>query len=225
MKKILDWILPTPCVICLKLGAPFCVGCKTSFVTSSLRFEILGVPGFAISTYSAEAAVIVNSVKEKGVTSLIPYLAELIVPHWPEEFLHPVLVPIPSSPSNAKKRGFAHTSLMARALARRVAGASTRELLKSSRVRIDQVGLSPVDRAKNLEGAFRADLRGFLDGARPVVLVDDVLTSGATMAEALDCLRANGVEVAGFCVFARAGAHQPSVYKGRRPHAAQSKME
>jgi predicted amidophosphoribosyltransferase len=151
--------------------------------------------------------VIVNSVKEKGVTSLIPYLAELIVPHLPRELLKPLLVPIPSSPSNTKKRGFSHTSIMARALARRAAGAGYRELLKSSRVRLDQVGLSPSGRVKNLEGAFRADLRGFHDRARPVVLVDDVLTSGATMAEAIACLRANGVEVGGFCVFARAGAH------------------
>lgn len=207
MKKILDWILPTPCVICLKLGAPFCVGCQQSFVTTSIVFEILGVPGFAISTYSAEAAVIVNSVKEKGVTSLIPYFAELIVPHWPQELLKPLLVPVPSSPSNTKKRGFSHTSIMARALARRLPGASYRELLKSARVRLDQVGLNPSGRLKNLDGAFSADLRGFHDRARPIVLVDDVLTSGATMAEAIASLRANGVEVAGFCVFARAGAH------------------
>jgi predicted amidophosphoribosyltransferase len=138
---------------------------------------------------------------------LIPYLADLIVPHWPGELLKPILVPIPSSPANTKKRGFSHTSIMARALARRVAGASSRELLKSARVRLDQVGLSPSDRVKNLEGAFRADLRGFQDRVRPVVLVDDVLTSGASVAEAIACLRASGVEVAGFFVFARAGGH------------------
>ncbi len=207
MKKILDWVLPTPCVVCLKLGAPICVTCQQSFVTSSLGFEILGVPGFAISTYNTEAAVMVNSVKEKGITSLIPYLAELIVPHWPQELIRPILVPIPSSPSNTKKRGFSHTSILSRALARRLPGAGYRELLKSARVRLDQVGLSSGDRVKNLEGAFRADLRGFHDRVTPFVLVDDVLTSGATMAEAMACLRANGVEVAGFCVFARAGAH------------------
>lgn len=207
MKKILDWVLPTPCVVCLKLGAPICVTCQQSFVTSSLGFEILGVAGFAISTYNTEAAVMVNSVKEKGITSLIPYLAELMVPHWPQELIRPILVPIPSSPSNTKKRGFSHTSIMARALARRLPGAGYRVLLKSARVRLDQVGLSSGDRAKNLEGAFRADLRGFHNRARPIVLVDDVLTSGATMTEAIACLRANGVEVAGFCVFARAGAH------------------
>ena len=207
MKKILDWVLPTPCVVCLKLGSPLCAGCQKSFITTSIGLEILGVTGFAISTYSTEAAVIVNSVKEKGITSLIPYLADLIVPHWPQELHKPVLVPIPSSPSNTKKRGFSHTSIMARSLARRVVGASSRELLKSARVRLDQVGLSPSDRVKNLEGAFRADVRGFQGRARPVVLVDDVLTSGATMAEAIACLRASGVEVAGFCVFARAGGH------------------
>jgi predicted amidophosphoribosyltransferase len=207
MKRLLDWLLPTPCVVCLKLGAPLCVGCQKGFVTGSLRFEIAGVTGFAISSYSKEAAVIVNSVKEKGITSLIPYLADLIVPHWPQELHRPILVPIPSSPSNTKKRGFSHTSIMAKALARRVVGSSSRKFLKSARVRLDQVGLSPSDRVKNLEGAFRADLGGFHDLARPVVLVDDVLTSGATMAEAIACLRASGVEVAGFCVFARAGAH------------------
>jgi ComF family protein len=207
VKKILDWVLPTPCVVCLKLGSPLCAGCQKSFVTSRLRFDITGVTGFAISSYSAEAAVIVNSIKEKGITSLIPYLADLVVPHWPQDLHKPVLVPIPSSPANTKKRGFSHTSIMARALARRVVDASSRELLKSARVRLDQVGLSPSDRVKNLEGAFRADLRGFHDRVRPVVLVDDVLTSGSTMAEAMACLRASGVEVAGFCVFARAGGH------------------
>lgn len=207
MKKIIDWVLPTPCVVCLKLGAPLCSDCQKSFVTTRLRFEILGVPGFAISTYNKEAAVMVNSVKEKGITSLIPHLADLLLPHWPQELIRPILVPTPSSPSNTKKRGFSHTSKMARALARRLPGASYRELLKSARVRLDQVGLNPSGRLKNLEGAFRADLRGFHDRARPIVLVDDVLTSGATMAEAIASLRANGVEVAGFFVFARAGAH------------------
>lgn len=225
MKKILNLVFPTPCVLSVKLGAPLCVSCQQSFMTHKIGFEILGVSGFAISQYSSDAAVIVNSVKEKGITSLIPFVAELIATHWPAEFLKAILVPIPSSPSNTKKRGFSHTSIMARALARRVPGAGYRELLKSARVRLDQVGLSPNERIKNLEGAFRADLRGFHDRARPVVLVDDVLTSGATMAEAIACLRANGVEVAGFCVFARAGAHEPSVYKGRRPHGSQSKIE
>lgn len=176
-------------------------------MTTSHKVEIVGVPGFAVASYSSEAALIVNSVKEKGITSLIPYLAELIVPHWPQELLEPILVPLPSSPANTKKRGFSHTSIMAKALARRVSKASYRELLKSSRLRLDQVGLTSSERVKNLEGAFRADLRGFHDRARPVVLVDDVLTSGASMAEAITCLRASGVEVAGFCVFARAGAH------------------
>lgn len=207
MKNILDWVLPTPCVICLKLGAPFCSGCQESFVSKQLRFEIKDVPGFAISEYNSEAAVIVNSVKEKGITSLIPYLAELIVPLWPQELLEPILVPVPSSPSNTQKRGFSHTAIMAKALARRLPGASYRELLKSSRVRLDQVGLSSRERATNLDGAFRAELRGFHDGTRPIVLVDDVLTSGATMAEAVACLKAKGVEVASFCIFARAGVH------------------
>ena len=58
-----------------------------------------------------------------------------------------------------------------------------------------------------------------------VVLVDDVLTSGATLTEAITCLRTSGLEVACFFVFSRAGELKPSVYKGERYTSTQSKME
>lgn len=87
------------------------------------------------------------------------------------------------------------------------------------------MGLSPGQRVENMQGAFRADLRGFHPNGRPLMLIDDVLTSGATMTEAITCLRASGLEVASFFVFARAGELKPSVYKGERDTSTQSKME
>ena len=225
MFNLLNVLLPTPCVICSKLGAPLCKKCSDNFQLNFRQIELSEVSGFAISDYSTEAASIINNLKEKGITSLTPSIATFAKAFWPEELKDAILVPIPSSPSNSKKRGYSHTSLIAKALARQLPGLRTRELLRSRAKRLDQVGLSPGQRIENMQGAFRADLRGFHPNGRPLMLIDDVLTSGATMTEAITCLRVSGLEVASFFVFARAGELKPSVYKGERDTSTQSKME
>ena len=225
MFNLLNVLLPTLCVICSKLGAPLCRSCSENFQLNFRQIELSEVSGFAISDYSTEAASIINNLKEKGITSLTPSIATFAKAFWPEELKDAILVPVPSSLSNSKKRGFSHTSLIAKALARQLPGLRTRELLRSRAKRLDQVGLSPGQRIENMQGAFRADLRGFHPNGRPLMLIDDVLTSGATMTEAITCLRASRLEVASFFVFARAGEPKPSVYKGERDTSTQSKME
>ena len=183
------------------------MSCLSNFETRYMTITLDEVSGFSICDYNPHAALIVNNLKEKGLTSLTPYLAKLAIQHWPSELNDAILVPVPSTLANAKKRGFSHTALLAKALARRIPNGSYREILKSAKPREDQVGLSPTERIQNMKEAFRADLRGFDAKGRPLVLVDDVLTSGATMAEAITCLEAAGLEIASFFVFSRAGGH------------------
>ena len=225
MLKLLDIILPTPCVICSKLGAPLCRQCSDNFALNFRLIQLSGVTGFAVSDYTSEAALIINSLKEKGITSLSPYIAKFAKQFWAEELNDAILVPVPSSLLNSKKRGFSHTDLIAKALTRQLPRLRTRGLLRSTSRRLDQVGLSPNQRIQNMQGAFRPEIRGFYAKGRPLVLVDDVLTSGATMAEAITCLQGVGLEVAGFFVFAKAGEAKPSVYKGERDSLTQSKIE
>ena len=78
--------------------------------------------------------------------------------------------------------------------------------LRHVRPLADQAGLGQVARARNLEGAMqvRGGWRGRLHG-RPVWLVDDVVTSGATLLEAARALRVAGaVVVGGICLAATA---------------------
>lgn len=225
MFNLLDVVLPTPCVICSKLGAPLCKQCSDNFQLHFSQMELSGVSGIALCDYSPEAALVINNLKEKGITSLAPFIAMFAKRNWPQELRRAILVPVPSSPANSKKRGFSHTALISKAIARQIPGIRTRELLRSQGKRLDQVGLSPKQRFENLTGAFRAQTRGFHTPNRPIVLVDDVITSGATMSEAIRCLRVCGLEVTGFFVFARAGGLKPSVYKGERDTSSQSKIE
>lgn len=192
-----------------------CLKCKDGFPTLFNSIEVSKVTGFCVSEYTTNASLIVNAIKEKGLTSLISSVADLVVAHWPNELQQPVLVPLPSSPANNKKRGFSHTVMMSRALSRKLPSATYRELIKSAGPRQDQVGLAASQRVINMEGAFKVELRGFRPAQSPIVLIDDVLTSGASMAAAIQTMAAAGLNVSGFCVFARAGTKY-SLFTGEK---------
>jgi predicted amidophosphoribosyltransferase len=100
------------------------------------------------------------------------------------------LVPIPSAKSAERRRGQDPVLRMARVAAARLRRTGVRaEVLRALRHRrevSDQVGLSLAERARNLAGAMAvtaAGQRALAVGPRVVVLLDDVCTSGATLAE------------------------------------------
>lgn len=116
-----------------------------------------------------------------------------------------LLVPIPSRPDRRRARGADVIEDLARSCANllRGVGADARVVacLRSVRPVRDQAGLSAAARTENVRGAFgtRRQPRGTL------VVVDDVVTTGATLTEAVRALRAVGSGVAGAAVV----AHRP----------------
>lgn len=111
-----------------------------------------------------------------------------------------LLVPAPSARSAVRGRGHDH----AVRLLRRAAATARREgahvrcapVLQLTRRTRDQSGLDRVDRGENLRGALRVAPRGVpLVRGRVVVVVDDLLTTGATLAEAARALRSAGARV------------------------------
>ncbi|GAA1736847.1 hypothetical protein GCM10009710_16430 [Aeromicrobium alkaliterrae] len=128
------------------------------------------------------------------------------------------LVPVPTAPSQVRRRGADPVRLLAERAAQRLtevgADAVAHPLLRRVRRTRDQVGLAAADRRANVAGAFAAE-RDALDacvrvGVREVVVVDDVLTSGASAREALRALRSAGVRPAGVVVV----AHTPVPVRG-----------
>ena len=109
-----------------------------------------------------------------------------------------VLVPVPSSPASVRARGHDHARRLT-AVAGRAVGAPTAAVLVQARDVQDQAGLDTAARSANLTGALRARRR--LDGL-DVVVVDDVVTTGATLADAARALTAAGARVRGAAVVA-----------------------
>jgi predicted amidophosphoribosyltransferase len=93
---------------------------------------------------------------------------------------------VPARRSDIKRRGFDHARAIAESLAGRM-GLGHRELLFRVGSQQDQAGLSRAQRATNLAGAFEADRVDV-----PVMVVDDLLTTGATMEACARALRGAG---------------------------------
>lgn len=110
------------------------------------------------------------------------------------------LVPVPTSWSARWRRGDDLVLSLARATAARldVVGhrATVHPVLRRTRRTADQAGLGADDRARNLRGAFSLDRRRLPPGT-PIVLVDDVVTTGSTLAEAFRALAVRGWSVHG----------------------------
>jgi predicted amidophosphoribosyltransferase len=119
------------------------------------------------------------------------------------------LVPVPSAAAVVRQRGFDATWALARLTARRLRGShrvSAQRLLEQRRRVADQSGLDANQRAANLQQAFR--LRG-AGGAGPVVLVDDIVTTGSSLTEAARALRRAGFEVLGAATIAATVRRRP----------------
>ncbi|NHC43729.1 ComF family protein [Motilibacter sp. K478] len=111
-----------------------------------------------------------------------------------------LLVPVPSAPAAVRRRGRDPVRVLARraaAVARQEGhGARVAPVLRLRRRVADSAGLGAADRALNLSGACAVPPRlAVLVRGADVVVVDDVITTGATLAEAARALRAEGARV------------------------------
>jgi len=168
------------------------------------------VPVFALGRYAGARRQAILEMKEHGRGDLVAPLSwalaigvhRLLV--WGMVETPLTIVPAPTRRSAARRRGGDPVTRMARMAATAIAGRPDITVVQALRMKAltrDSVGLGTAARERNIAG------RVLLRGARPrteVVLVDDIVTTGATARESVKILHAAGVRVAAVLAIAAA---------------------
>ena len=152
----------------------------------------------AAVSYTGAARPLVGAWKERGLRPFAHLAAELVADVVPRPAAD-VITYIPPDGDRSLKRGHQPAAELARELAERW-GLETARLLGRARPVSRQAGLTLRERRLNVRGAFVP--RGTAPGT--VVLVDDVYTTGSTVAAAASALRAGGARRVEVVTFARA---------------------
>lgn len=140
--------------------------------------------------YSGDLARLIHGFKFLGRRNLSDLLAPLLLETFYENWDcddFDLLLPVPLHRRRRRKRGYNQSELLARALARKTGIAIEGGLLKRVRPTLSQVGLKDAQRRDNVRNAFRCGNPAKISGRR-VLLVDDVLTTGATAGSASSAL-------------------------------------
>ncbi len=224
----LDLVLGSRCTVCARPGRLLCGVCaaalprEPSTCWPTPRPAGLARP-VAVGEYDGALKLLVNAHKERGQFALARVLGDLLATSalahvGPSSSLGPragppraaMLVPVPSRPSVVRRRGHDPLFRITLRAAARLRGlgvpASAVRLLRSTRAAQDQAGLGAAERASNLAGSMScptARVRRLAPGEDAVVVVvDDVITTGATVLEAQRALEAAGLPVDGIAVVA-----------------------
>lgn len=201
LHSLADLLLGARCPLCSSARWGLCPACGDGLrVAPHLVERVTGMTVVAANRYRPAMAVTIPRYKDDGALQLEQFLAERLAAAV--QALDPgpdtVLVPVPSLPAAVRARGFDHGRRLAASAARR-AGLRWRPALRRRRSGVDQQGLGRGGRRRNVEGSFMVRRH-----VGRVVLVDDVITTGASLEEARRRLSDEGAVVVGAAVVANA---------------------
>ena len=197
IEALTQLLFPTRCIGCKEIGVLICSTCRLEWHPHLYSTRISTVPIYSGVIYSKTASKILLSAKEnglKGADELIIKAIDRVLNRANFSNSDIRLVPIPSSRSARRRRGRNFMVDIAQGVGR-LSGYRISDPLELVRKVRDQSGLHADDRSENLRGAFGVKAGSYPRG--DLVLIDDVVTTGSTLREAVRALTTQG-----YCVIA-----------------------
>jgi competence protein ComFC len=222
----LDWLFPPVCGGCGRKGFRWCPDCQKQVirvpdpVCQSCGLP-LSHPGLCPTchasppTYEAIRAWVVFEGPIRHAIHSLKYrrnaaLGDALAPHlagyarnlsWQVD----LVVPVPLGRQRMQERGYNQVGLFAKPLAAIQGWHYSPNVLVRTRETLSQVGLSPLERKENISGAFQAE--PVLADGKAILLVDDVVTTGATLSACSEALIKAGARIIYALTLARALPH------------------
>jgi ComF family protein len=194
----LDVLLPRTCVACREIVTtlePLCPRCADALaalpIPAPLAVDVAGGTTLhvqALFPFTGPARELVHALKYQNRRDAAQPLAELAAARFGPELASTILVPIPLHPRRERARGYNQSAVLAAAIAE-ATGARLLPALVRTRSTRSQTKLGRGARAGNVAGAFGLALPG-IPTPGLVILVDDVVTTGATLGAAAAALTA-----------------------------------
>ena len=189
--RVLAALLAPP--LCVGCGAhaggaePLCALCRMELRWLAGVVEVAGVRVFAPLAYEGPTRAMVRALKFRGATLAAETMAAQIVAGAPADVLdRGVLVPVPLHPRRLRRRGFNQAERLAAALSRRT-GLRVADCLRRTGSARTQVGRNRAQRLAGVRGSVV--VHPGMVAPRRAILVDDVVTTGATLAACARVLR------------------------------------
>jgi len=202
-------IFPKICIYCQVEFSPLCLKCQQFWLAPVQRRYVKGLAVNSTLAYNAASSRIVIQAKESRnrvaqfwmAKALSTALEKFELDNPALSVSHSLLVPIPSSRTAIRRRGgsFLHPildKLVELQMVKNGVRWRWNELLIHQRSVRDQSELSYTARQSNMASAFRL-ISEDLVRERPILLIDDVLTTGATLDNAFQALRERNMTVLG----------------------------
>jgi predicted amidophosphoribosyltransferase len=215
---MLDLVLPLECGGCGAPSTKWCAACARQLAVKADEPHLItprvdpGVPVLSLGRYTGARREAIVAVKEHGRADLIAPLAIALraglerLLTWGVVATPLTIVPAPTRRSAARRRGGDPVTRMARAATAGLHDVRDVDVIQALRLRAlvrDSVGLSSADRQRNIAGRVKISKHCELL-ANDVLVVDDIVTTGATASESVRVLRIAGAHVAGVLAIANA---------------------
>ncbi len=195
------------------MGSLFCTVCEPLAPGLSVRGTLSdGKPVVALGTYGGPLREAIRRLKYGNRPDLARPFGERLAHAVGAVILPPdvVFVPVPLHRARLAERGYNQSALVAAVVAGRLGRKATARAIVRTRVTAEQANLLRADRLRNVAGAFEtfATFQG-----RSVVLVDDVVTTGATVNACIRALESAGNRVMAVAALGLRTRDQPTLEK------------
>jgi ComF family protein len=207
IEGLLELCFPDRCSACGREGGLLCVACRAGLRPYPPEAAPAGLDAVAVAwVYEGAVQRCVHALKYRGKRRVAGALAAALAEALAEAPPGAALVPVPLHAGRLAERGFNQSAELARHLGRHWGVPVLDGRLERGRDTGHQAGLSRRDRLSNVTGAFV--WRGAGPPPERAVLVDDVLTTGATLIACAEALRAAGAREVRAVALARSIAPQ-----------------